>query len=89
MKLVSTGAVTKQNNDLAFTVNFGAYVYTYASANRDKMGTVSGWRDMLSGFNEAFKSLSNDETAAIVKLLEYHLKETDYNNPHLQRKSFK
>ena len=88
-KLVSAGAVTNQNNDLAFTVNFGAYVYGYASANRDKMGNISGWRDMLSGYNDEFKDLSNDEVAAVAILLDFHLNEIQDNSPHLRRKSFK
>lgn len=89
-KLVSAGAVAKQkDNDLVFTVNFGAYVYGYASANRDKIGNLSGWREMLSGYCDSFKDLSNDEVAAVAVLLDYHLNETQYNSPRLRRKLFK
>ena len=88
-KLVSAGAVKKQHKDLAFTVEFGAYVYGYASANRDKIGNLSGWREMLSGYSNSFKDLSNDEVAAVAVLLDYHLNETHYNSPRLRGKSFK
>lgn len=88
-KLVSSGAVKKQDGDLTFTVDFGAYLYGYASANPAKIGSISGWRDMLSGYNDTFKDLSNDEVAAVAILLDYHLNEIKDNPPRFRRKSFK
>lgn len=79
-KLISAGAVKKQRRDVTFTVKFGAYLYGYASANPDKIGSVSGWREMLSGFNPSFACLSNDEVASIAILLDYHLNETQAAN---------
>lgn len=89
-KLISAGVVAKQkDNDLVFTVNSGAYVYGYASANRDKIGNLSAWREMLSGYSDSFKDLSNDEAGGIAVLLDYHLHETQSNSPRLRRKSFR
>ena len=85
---MSAGAVKEQDKDLVFTVEFGAYVYSYAIANRDKIGNLSGWREMLSDYSDSFKDLSNDEVTGIAVLLNYHLNETHYDNPRLWRKSF-
>ena len=86
---MSAGAVTKQDDDLAFTVDFGAYLYGYVSANPAKIGSISGWRDILSGYNDTFKDLSNDEVAAVAILLDYHLNETQEGSRHARRKALK
>ena len=75
-KLLACDVVKRQEGDLAFTVKFGSYLYSYASCHPAKIGTLMGWRDMLSGFDRALAGLSNDEIAAIVVLLDYHFAET-------------
>jgi hypothetical protein len=75
-KLLLAGVVTKYKGDLAFTEIFGKYVYFYAISNPVKVGNISGWRDMLAGFNSRLSRLSIAEVAAVAILLDYHLNQT-------------
>jgi hypothetical protein len=72
-KLLDADVVTKDNGDLAFTETFGKHVYTFASGSPDKIGNLSGWREMLDGFNPALSNLSTEEVAAVSILLDYQL----------------
>ena len=56
-KLIAAGVVRKKDGDVAFTVKFGTYLYRYPSASPAKIGTLSGWREMLTGYNQSFRDL--------------------------------
>jgi hypothetical protein len=72
-KLILAGVITKNNDDLAFTEEFGKHVYSYAIANPVKIGSVSGWQDILVRFNLRLSRLCTNEVAAVPVLLDYHL----------------
>lgn len=75
-KMIATGVIRRKNRDIVFTVKFGAYLYGYASTSPLKIGNLSGWRDLLAGYNPSFRDLSNDEAAAIAVLIDYHASKT-------------
>lgn len=72
-KLLASGIVVKQGNDLAFSVAFGSYVYNYAVLHKEKIATLQGWRDMLTSFDRSLESLSAEEIGTTLCLLQFHL----------------
>jgi hypothetical protein len=75
-KLLRAGVITRHKGDLAFTEIFGKYVYSYAVSNPVKVESISGWREILTGFNSRLSGLSVAEVAAVAILLDYHLNAT-------------
>ena len=72
-KLLVSGVAERRATDIAFTNGFGSYITQYASNDPMRIGTVNGWREMLGSFDSNLSSLTADEIAAIIVLLDQYL----------------
>lgn len=77
-KLTSCGAIETMagNSEPRFTSNFKTYLSMYAGLNRDRITIVQGWRAMLAGFHISLATLSDEELATLVQLLEFQSNES-------------
>jgi hypothetical protein len=73
-KLFDTGVAEREFHELGFSNKFCRHLSHYNERHlRSKAGTVEGWREILSGFDNRLDALSNEEIGMTIVLLDYFL----------------
>ena len=70
-KLIASDVIEKRPDQLAFTFSFESYLSWHSERNKLSTGSIEDWAEMLRGYNHSLESLSSEEVATIIVLLEY------------------
>lgn len=70
-KLFASNVIEKQPDRLDFTFSFESYLSWHSERNKLSHGSIEDWAEMLSGYHNSLESLSSEEVAAVIVLLEY------------------
>lgn len=74
-KLCAGRVVERENHDLKFANDFCSYLSQYNQGNlRNKAATVEGWRNIMTGYDNSLKTISDEEIGLTIVLLDYFLK---------------
>jgi len=76
-KLLEANAVEKTETGLVFTPAFGRFLLWCIGGNMARAATIEGWRSILSDYDQSLGSLSANEVAALIRLLEYSVNRPD------------
>jgi len=73
-KLCAGRVVERENHDLKFANDFCSYLAQYNQGNlRNKAATVEGWRNIITGYDNSLKTISDEEIGMTIVLLDYFL----------------
>ena len=73
-KLCAARVVERENHDLRFANDFCSYLAQYNQRNlRNKAATVEGWRNIMTGYDNSLKTISDEEIGMTIVLLDYFL----------------
>lgn len=70
-KLIAASIVEKHQDRLAFTFSFDSYLAWHTEHNKVSAGSLEDWAEMLRGFSHSLSSLSQEQVAAFIVLLQY------------------
>lgn len=70
-KLVASNVIEKRADRLDFTLNFDSYLSWHPERNKLNAGSIEDWAEMLKGYHHSLESLSSEEVAIVIVLLEY------------------
>ena len=76
-RLISASVVEKQQDRLAFTFGFDSYLAWHAEHKKVRAGSLEDWAEMLRGYSYSLGSLSSEEVAAFIVLLQYSSEPTE------------
>ena len=79
-KLVAANVVEKRLDRLDFTFSFDSYLSWHAARNNLGAGSLEDWAEMLMEYDHSLGSLSPEEVATFIVLLEYSSERAD-NSP--------
>jgi len=73
-KLLVAGVVELRTNELRFTDHFCSYLVSFNDNHiHAKVGSIEGWHDVICSFDSSLDSLSEEEIAITIVLLDYFL----------------
>lgn len=76
-KLLEANAVEKTESGPIFTPALGRFLLWCIGGNMARATTIEGWRSILSDYDQSLGSLSANEVASLIRLLEYSVNSPD------------
>jgi hypothetical protein len=70
-RLIAASVTEKQPDRLCLTFSFSSYLLWYSEHNKSNPGSLEDWKEMLRGFSHSLASLSDEEVAAFIVLVQY------------------
>jgi hypothetical protein len=70
-KLVASNVIERQPDKLDFTFSFDSFLAWHAERNKLSAGSIEDWAEMLKEYHYSLASLSTEEVATVIVLLEY------------------